>query len=635
MIKWLNGANPSLSLFLVIWISVHFNATGQTDTTISLPSIEVTAERIDLTNIGKHTDRIDSITVASRHFDNLANLLSLNTALYIRSYGTGTLSTLGIRGGSSSHTQILWNGIPLRNPMIGLVDLALLPSSFIDNAAVHYGGHGAAFGSGAVGGLISLANDRIIDNDKIQVGLSIGSWGKREGNIRLDYGFKKIRFSSRAFTQAAENNYKYRLNKDSDVRQQVHNRIENLGLLQEIAWIPDPDQQIVGRIWYQYADRQIPPTSTQTTSKAAQQDDNIRASLQWNLQKEKTKWQLKTAWLDEQIDYQDTLILLFTTNRFRTWLAEASISKHFSQRLQVTGGFYTEIANADSENYENIADRNQSAVFTSAGYSWNDWYFRLQFREEITDGIWSPLLFDVAAEFKAVRNLTFKASASRNYRTPTLNDLNWRPGGNPTLVPEEGLTVEGGVYYKTKTQNRSILASLTAYTRQIEQWIMWMPPVPGVSNFWSPVNIASVDSRGIEARVKGGWEKQQSKIEFQTGTDLTWSTFETPLREFGIDAGEQLFYIPVENVMAGITLSSKKLQIFYTHHWFGKSKGINDDLPASNIASGGVSLGFEALRMKGLVFLQFDNIWDTPYRVIERRPMPGRTFTGGVKFSFD
>ncbi len=633
MIKWLSGAIPSISLLCTIWISAYYPLHSQIDSTISLPSIEVTAERIDLTNIGKHTDHIDSQFIASRHYDNLANLLSLNTALYIRSYGAGTLSTLGIRGGSSSHTQILWNGIPLRNPMIGLVDLALLPTSFIDNAAVHYGGHGAAFGSGAVGGLISLGNDQIRANDKIAIGLSIGSWGKREGNIRLDYGFKKFRFSSRAFTQAAENNYKYRLNKESDVRQQVHNRIENFGLLQEVAWIPNRDEQIVGRIWYQYADRQIPPTSTQTTSKAAQQDDNIRASLQWNLQKEKTKWQLKTAWLDEQIDYQDTLILLFTSNRFRTWLAEASFAKHFSQRLHVTGGLYTEIANANSENYDNIADRNQSAVFTSAGYSFSDWYFRIQFREEVTDGVWSPLLFDVAAEYSPLQNLTLKASASRNYRTPTLNDLNWRPGGNPGLVPEEGLTVEGGLYYKSKKQN--ISSSVTAYTRQIDQWIMWMPPVPGVTNFWSPVNIASVQSRGIEARVKGGWERQETKIELQTGADLTWSTFETPLREFGIDAGEQLFYVPVENIMAGISLSSKKFQIFYTHHWFGMSNGINDDLAASNIASGGTSFGFEALRMKGLIFLQFDNIWDTPYRVIERRPMPGRTFTGGVKFSFD
>ncbi len=608
---------------------------AQTDSTINLPSIEVTAERIDLTNIGKHTDQIDSQHIASRHYDNLANLLSMNTALYIRSYGAGTLSTLGIRGGSSSHTQILWNGIPLRNPMIGLVDLALLPTSFIDNAAVHYGGHGAAFGSGAVGGLISLGNDQIRNNDKLAIGLSIGSWGKREGNLRVDYGFKKIRFSSRAFTQAAENNYQYRLNKDSDERQQVHNRVENLGLMQEIAWIPNADEQIVGRIWYQYADRQIPPTSTQTTSKAAQQDDNLRTSFQWNLHKTKTKWQLKTAFLDERIDYQDTLILLYTSNRFRTWLAEASVAHHLTQRLHITGGVYTEIANADSENYETIAARNQSAVFTSAGFSMGDWYWRLQFREEVTDGIWSPLLFDLAAEYSVVRNLTLKGSVSRNYRTPTLNDLNWKPGGNPGLVPEEGLTAEGGVYYKSNYENRSFATSVTAYTRQIEEWIMWMPPVQGVNNFWSPVNIASVHSRGIEARVKGGWGNEQSRIVLQTGMDLTWSTFETPLREFGIDAGEQLFYVPVENIMAGISLITKRLQLFYHHHWFGPANGINDNLAASNIASGGITLGFETLRMNGLVFLQFDNIWDTPYRVVERRPMPGRTFTGGVKFSFD
>ncbi|MDQ3015299.1 MAG: TonB-dependent receptor plug domain-containing protein [Bacteroidota bacterium] len=609
-------------------------AMSQQDTVIILVPIEVTAERIDLTDIGKHTDKLDSLTLASRHYDNLADMLSRNTPLYVRSYGAGTLATLGIRGGNSTHTQILWNGIPLRNPMLGLLDLALLPASFIDEAAVHYGGHGAAFGSGAVGGLISLANDPIRQNDKINIGVAIGSWGMREGNLRMDYGFKKFRFSSRVFTQAAENNYQYRLSKDAEERHQVHNHVENLGLLQELAWLPSKDQQIISRIWYQYADRQIPPTTTQTTSKAAQQDNNIRASLQWNLQKEKTKWQIKTAWLDERIDYQDTLILLYTTNRFRTWLAEGSVSRHFGQHLHVAGGIYAEIANADSKNYEGYTKRNQNAAFITAGYTLGDWYWRLQFREENTAGDWSPLLFDLAGEYN-LRRFAIKASVSRNYRTPTLNDLNWRPGGNPSLVPEEGLTVEGGIYYKLKNKTHSIDASATAYTRQIDEWIMWMPPVKDGNNFWSPLNIASVRSRGVETRLKGGLEKANWIFEFHSGLDLTWSTFEEPLREFAIDAGEQLFYVPVENLSGGATIRYKKFQVFYQHRWFGSATGINDQIAPSNIGSGGSSIGFEVLRLKGLLYLQVENIWDTPYRIIERRPMPGRSFTGGVKFQFD
>ncbi|MEO5906174.1 MAG: TonB-dependent receptor plug domain-containing protein, partial [Saprospiraceae bacterium] len=164
-IAYLLGAKLTMLPGIFYLLAIPSMLLAQTDSSILLTQIEVTAERFNLTDIGKHTDKIDSNYISHRHATNLASLLSMNTPLFIRSYGAGTLATVGIRGGNASHTQILWNGIPIRNPMLGLIDLALLPSAFIDEAEVHYGGHGAAFGSGAVGGLISLSNDHIsLDN---------------------------------------------------------------------------------------------------------------------------------------------------------------------------------------------------------------------------------------------------------------------------------------------------------------------------------------------------------------------------------------------------------------------------------------------------------------------------------------
>src|SRR4029078_7968648 len=136
---------------------------GQIDSIIALHPVEVTAERIDFTDIGKHSENLDTNRIAKLRSATLASMIADQTPLYVRTYGNGTLATLGIRGGSAAHTQIIWNGIPIRNPMIGLVDIALIPSLFIDNASVHYGGHGSAFGSGAVGGLISISNETIND----------------------------------------------------------------------------------------------------------------------------------------------------------------------------------------------------------------------------------------------------------------------------------------------------------------------------------------------------------------------------------------------------------------------------------------------------------------------------------------
>lgn len=610
----------------------HLNA--QMDTVLQLKQIEVTAQRIDLTDIGKHSDRIDSQVLAGKHHDNLASLLSSQTPLFVRSYGAGTLATLGIRGGGAAHTQILWNGIPLRNPMLGLVDLSLIPSAFIDEASIHYGGHGAAFGSGAVGGLISISNDHVSFTDAIHFKTMVGSWGNRLAQVQLDYGFKKIRFSSRLFAQAAENNFRFRLGKGQSEHNQVHHRLKNHGILQEIFVQLNKNQSLTSRVWYQATARQVPPTSTQSNSKAGQQDKSLRASLQWNHQGKKVDWQLKTAWLDETIDYQDTLILLYTHNQFRTWLAEAETAFRISQQIHITGGVYTEVAHGQSGNYSGVISRNQSAAFSSIRFITKNWNWRFQFREELTQGSLSPLLLDLSAEWSFIKRLMLKSSVSRNYRAPTLNDLHWRPGGNLELTPEKGWTYEGGAQFVLHLEKFQFTSSATAYTRTIDDWIMWMPPIKDLRNYWSPINVAQVKSKGIETRSNMRWSGREWMFTMRFALDLTWSTFATPLEEFKIEAGDQLFYVPIENLLTGFNFKLRDWACFYDHHWFGAATGINDRIEAYNVGSAGLTFHFLKRKLSGSAYLQVDNAWNVPYRVIERRPMPGRSFTGGVKFSF-
>lgn len=608
---------------------------AQQDTALLLKPVQVKATRIDLTGVGKHSQHLDSTLIAHRHFDNLGALLGGITPLYVRSYGSGTLATLGVRGGGSSHTQILWNGIPIRNPMLGTVDLALMPVVFIDEAAIHYGGHGAAFGSGAIGGLLALSNTFPTNNNLINLQLGIGSWGRREGSARADYGSDKLRFSTRAYIQSADNDYLYRLDKNTEPRRQVHHRLLQHGLFQQAAWHINDHQILTGRFWYQYTNRQIPPTSTQNFSKAAQQDRSFRSSLQWNVSGKKVAFQLRTAWLDESIHFQDTLIQLFTQNKFITWLSEGELSCKLFAGVNLTGGLYTENATGISDNYGEINQRNQSAAFASVAWIVNDFVWRLQARQELTENIWSPLLIDVAGEWGFVKGLTLNASVSRNYRVPTLNDIYWRPGGNPALQPEEGWTIESGIDAQWKMNDVNLSASFTGYTREIDQWIMWMPPIKDIRAYWSPINIAKVDSRGFETRLRSEMSFQSFSLDIHSGFDLTWSTFETDLPDFGISSGEQLFYVPVENILAGFTFTKDDISVFYDHHWFGRSTGINDELKAASIASGGLALSFKKLKLNGIGYLQADNLWNVPYRIIERRPMPGRTFTAGVKFTFD
>lgn len=614
-------------------LSLPHGIMAQGDSIHMLREVEVTATRINFTGIGKHTDQLDSSGLSRLGHHHLASMLAMQTPLYIRSYGNGTLATLGIRGGSAAHTQLVWNGIPIRNPMIGLVDLALIPAWIMDDASVHYGGHGAAFGSGAIGGLISFSNQPLQAGNHAQLHVLAGSWGEKGAQVKLEYGFEHLRFSTRAFHLFADNNFRYDPGHGLPDKFQSNHRVKDQGVLQEIMWVMNEKQKLVARAWYQHADRQIPPTSTQTTSKSAQQDDNFRASLHWHLIGDKVRWQLKTALLDESIDYQDSLILLYTHNRFQTWLAEAETAFRLTPDIDFTGGLYTERVEAKSDNYLSNRIRHQHAAFISLRETRPSWLYRLQVREEYTDGSWSPLLLDFSAEWSGLKKWIWKTSLSRNYRLPTLNDLYWRPGGNSGLQPESGWTVESGLDYKYNMEHIQFSGSLTGYFRKVDQWIMWLPPVKDVRNYWSPINIAEVNSRGMEWRMTSSWNTAQWRVQLHTSADLTWSTFGSALPDLHIEPGDQLFYVPVENVMIRLQAGFHRWSGFYQHHWFGDSPGINEAVQAGNVGAVGLSYDWERKGFGASIYAQSENIWDVPYRLIERRPMPGRSFELGIRLS--
>ena len=100
----------------------------------------------------------------------------------------------------------------------------------------------------------------------------------------------------------------------------------------------------------------------QNVSKSAQQDHAVRTSLQWKHAGIKWNWQLKAAMLDETIDFQDSLILLYTNNQFRTWIVEYEVTDRFTGAIDMAAGISTEHVEATSGNYEGINTRNQQAA---------------------------------------------------------------------------------------------------------------------------------------------------------------------------------------------------------------------------------------------------------------------------------
>lgn len=87
---------------------------------------------------------------------NLGDLLKYMSPNFIKMNGPGGISTISMKGGSASQTQIFWEGIAINSPTLGQTDLSLLPVEFFRNISIYQTGTSSQLGLGGIAGSVSI-----------------------------------------------------------------------------------------------------------------------------------------------------------------------------------------------------------------------------------------------------------------------------------------------------------------------------------------------------------------------------------------------------------------------------------------------------------------------------------------------
>jgi len=122
--------------------------------TIRLPEVKLEHNRLQTHSIGTHLVILTPEIIGESSSQKLSDFLVNHSSVYIKQYGA--LATPTFRGTSSSHTLVLWNGIPLNSIANGLLDFSITPVQGFEKIAIVHGGDASVFGSGAMGGSIHL-----------------------------------------------------------------------------------------------------------------------------------------------------------------------------------------------------------------------------------------------------------------------------------------------------------------------------------------------------------------------------------------------------------------------------------------------------------------------------------------------
>jgi vitamin B12 transporter len=626
------------------WLIIGFiigieNIHSQTKDSLTHQLMEVTISETKQQTLqaSKKSTTFDSLILERYNTTSLADLLSNQSAIHIKSYGNGNIATTSIRGGNASQTAVMWNGLNIQNPMLGQTDLSLIPTLLFENITLEYGGGSTLNGSGAMGGSIQLKNTPAFNKGiTTKVQMSIGSFNTKKVVVAVQLSYKRVSSNTRIYYTLSQNNYNYtdttdKLNSNKQVK---HADYLTKGLLQELAFLITPNQTLNVRLWYNTTHRNLPSYTT-VPSQQNQEDENLKLNADWNYSKRKIKSIIRLAFFKDALDYTDSLAGIYSKTNVRTLIGESDNTYTLKNHTFNIGANATSYR-SDSITYDTTHTLTKLAFF--AAYKLQAFQSKLNYnisiRKEFTNLTTVPFTGNTGIHYQIHHLIAAKINANSSFRQPTLNDLYWKPGGNPNLKPEQGYEIDGGLEFKYQHKKIAILFEGTYFNRHTTNWITWLPTA---NNYWSPQNIAEVYSRGTETKTELAFRQHDFFFKLMVNTSYVLSTNTKSKSENDNSVGRQLTYTPRYAGNMGIYITYKKASLLINQTYTGYRFVSTDNTTWLNpyyTANIKVSYQYTVKKMSFEFFLSINNVLNKNYAVVSNRPMPLRNFEAGIVLKY-
>ena len=582
--------------------------SAQSDTTIYLDEVEILG-----TPLSKYSAGTSILSVDASQNGTLDGLWN-STAVNFKIYGNGQLSTISLRGTSSSQTSVLWNGLPVNSPTLGQTDFSIWPVFLIDEIGIQKGSASSLFGSGAIGGSIIIDNSYIERDSLATIYLGSGSFGQLDlgGKVQLDVA-EKVRSETRFFQSNIKNDFPYELG-GVQIRQ-PNAEVKRLGLSQKFS-SQLSNHHLFSEVAFSKNDRQIQPTIT-STSRDELLTENFRAVItdEFRLGNNDIYGSFGyTSWLTNfnngSITRSNSLTGIF------------SIESTLGKRISTKSGFNYFRTQGRSENYRTVQKEHQYHLFSSWNYVLSSRNrITINLREAFYDAqtVFTPSL---GAEWLAIDsrwNFEVRGQISQGFRIPTFNDRFWQPGGNPDLEPEESWNYEVGLDFINDSNPISV--GITGYYSLVNNWIQWIP----TDGVWTPQNIREVEVKGMELTGEIDISVDRTQLNLKGFYELTLSSDRAAVE------GNQLPYVPRHSLSTSISGSKKKsviqLQANYTSERFTTlSNASQDRIDDFALVDLSLSQGLDLLNTNSQIRLSANNLFDSYYESLANTAMPGRNF---------
>ena len=583
---------------------------------VELNMIVVTPSRIEESSgdTGRVVDVVTAKEIEESGAQDLADVLTGLTSVNISSYGgPNATKSVRMRGSTAAQVLVLMDGRPINNPRDGEVDLSNIPLDNISRVEVMHGPGSSLYGSSAMGGVVNIITKKPPkEGQKAEIYSTFGT--ARTYVERMLYGARISKFgylisggyqSSDGFRENSELNAKdcnlkleYEPNSENNLKLNSGFYKSRTGVPGSTNWPDTDDKQNTLKRFFDFNWKFKPDEQTGVSAGAYQNYDRLEF-IENSTAYTKDIHTTTVRGFDLQLDKQllESYGIVCGFNYVMNMNDSTTSAKH---EYNVSSGYL--------ENRLDLFDKKLNVNLSARLDDYSN------FGTEINPS------FSMLYKFN--ESIKFHGLISRSFRAPTFNDLYWPDEGwakgNPGLKPEKGVTEELGI--KTKV-NKYLASGITYFHSDYKQLIQWSD----IGNWvYQPTNISSAVIDGIEFGNK-------IFISDNLALDINY----TYLIARDEDTHKYLVYQPMNKVDVslryhgynGVTVELKGQ---FTGQRFANADN-TDKVKQFFVFGLSVAKKFKT----GVTcFGYIDNLANRKYQVIEGYPMPGFSFTGGLKAEF-
>jgi len=626
-------------LICLCLLNISFLSIGQTADPIELDEVLIEGIPIEKYSAGSKITTMDSLTKSTYKGTTLTDILQQKTAIYVREYGNGMLSTLSLRGTTSSQTAVIWNGLNINSFSLGNLDLSLIPVYAVDQVEIQHGSASSLYGSDAIGGSIHLSNVRDWKK-KLSIGVQqdIGSFNQFFTGGGIQYGNGKLDVSTRFYRKVADNDFQFR---NITMIGQPEQRQQNAafkyhGIMQELAYRITDQQVITFNGWFNNNFREIQPNmpgNLSSNNYEIIEDRNLRMVTNYRNDSKIGFFDFKLGWIDDYQNFND--LSRIAISRI---VSGVQWEKDLFPNLMVKAGSEINHISTAIESYEDQVQENRYDWFLSFNYQpLARWKTTLNMRQTLISNYEAPLTPSLGTEFKLLdksnKTLKIKALASKGYRIPTLNDRFWPQSGNPNLQPETSHSMETGFVFDYIGNINWCLES-TAFMMQVDDMIVWIPG----GALWSPKNVQEVLIKGLEVSTKfssglGQWQ-WDGGINYTFNASINQNGF---TESSNSTTGKQMPYTPRHNGNIYLNNNFRKWQATLEAYYVGERFESLDNkttIAPYLIQNFSISRPVTINKIDCSFTIKINNLFDVEYQNLLHRAMPGRNYQASLRFHF-